>query len=324
MYAKTRKVFLALFAVISASLFVACDDLFSPVELTAPEDVTVTAASKGNQVIVTWTDNGASNYWIYYNSTNDTETATLFSRYATTGRYGREVPLSSTGTYYFWVKAADGYSKTSHTSGFSSVATYDFTYTPLSVPTGVSVKKSEDYTNKVTVNWTDNGATCYWVYYNKSNDTSTATCATNYTVGGLWGYDITLEASGTYYFWVKAADGGEQNSATSDFSSVAQFEFTHTDLSTPTDVSVSGKNGSSNKVIVNWTDNGASYYWVYYNSTNDTSTATCDNRYVSSGKYGWEITLPSPGTYYFWVKAADGSKDNSPTSDFSSAATYTY
>ena len=127
MYTQIRKVFLVLSVVLSVSLFVACQNpTSSPAEndLSAPTGVTVTTATTGNRVTVKWTDNGATKYWVYYNSTNDTSTATCASKYETSGTYGCDISLPSTGTYYFWVKAADGYSSTSATSDFSSVATY--------------------------------------------------------------------------------------------------------------------------------------------------------------------------------------------------------
>ena len=81
-----------------------------------------------------------------------------------------------------------------------------------------------------------------------------------------------------------------------------------------------------NNVTVKWTDNGSARYWIYYNTVNDTSTATCAIRYADSVycTYGYDIALPSSGTYYFWVKSADGYHTNSKTSDFSDVVTYTY
>lgn len=94
--------------------------------LAAPKDVAVAASDKANTVNVTWTDNGAAKYWVYYNTSDDTESATIDTRTALAyqAKSGYEITLSSIGAYYFWVKAADGYSATSKTSGFSATATY--------------------------------------------------------------------------------------------------------------------------------------------------------------------------------------------------------
>ncbi len=195
--------------------------------LSAPTGLAVAASTTANTVKLTWTNNGAKKYWVYYNTTNDTSSATCATRYETSGTYGYEITLYSSGTYYFWVKAADGYYSTDTTSDFSDSVSYEFTYTSLSVPTGVAVEASTT-TNTVKVTWTNNGAKKYWVYYNTSNDTTTATCASRYETSGTYGYEITLYSSGTYYFWVKAADGYSTSSATSTFSDSVSYNFTYT------------------------------------------------------------------------------------------------
>ena len=192
--------------------------------LKAPAGLAVAASTETNTVKVTWTNNGAQRYWIYYNTSDDTATATCASTYKTSGTYGCEITLSASGTYYFWIKAADGYDSTDKTSDFSDSVSYDFTYTSLSAPAGLAVAASTE-TNTVKVTWTDNGAQRYWIYYNTSDDTATATCASTYKTSGTYGCEITLSASGTYYFWIKAADGYYSTDKTSDFSSSISYNF---------------------------------------------------------------------------------------------------
>ena len=192
--------------------------------LKAPAGLEVAASTETNTVKVTWTNNGAKNYWIYYNTSDDTATATCASRGAWSGTYGCEITLSASGTYYFWIKAADGYYDTDAASAFSDSVSYDFTYTSLSAPTGLAVAASTE-TNTVKVTWTNNGAKNYWIYYNTSDDTATATCASRGAWSGTYGCEITLSASGTYYFWIKAADGYYSTDKTSDFSSSIRYNF---------------------------------------------------------------------------------------------------
>ena len=194
--------------------------------LEAPTGLAVAASTETNTVKVTWTDNGAKKYWIYYNTSDDTATATCASRYEISGTYGCEITLSASGTYYFWIKAADGYKSTDKTSDFSDSVSYDFTYTSLSAPTGLAVAASTE-TNTVKVTWTNNGAKRYWIYYNTSDDTATATCASTVANSGTYGCEITLSASGTYYFWIKAADGIFSTDKTSDFSDSVSYNFTY-------------------------------------------------------------------------------------------------
>ena len=194
--------------------------------LKAPTGLTVAASTKTNAVKVTWTDNGAKKYWVYYNTSDDTATATCASRFETSGTYGCEITLSVSGTYYFWIKAADGYYSTDAASAFSDSVSYEFTYMSLSAPTGLAVVASTK-TNTVKVTWTDNGAKRYWIYYNTSDDTATATCASISGTSGAYGCEITLSVSGTYYFWIKAADGYYSAGKTSDFSSSISYDFTY-------------------------------------------------------------------------------------------------
>ena len=290
--------------------------------LKAPAGLAVAASTETNTVKVTWTNNGAQRYWIYYNTSDDTATATCASTYKTSGTYGCEITLSASGTYYFWIKAADGYDSTDPASAFSDSVSYDFTYTSLSAPTGLAVAASTE-TNTVKVTWTNNGAQRYWIYYNTSDDTATATCASTYKTSGTYGCEITLSASGTYYFWIKAADGYDSTDKTSDFSDSVSYDFTYTSLSAPTGLAVAAST-ETNTVKVTWTNNGAQRYWIYYNTSDDTATATCASTYKTSGTYGCEITLSASGTYYFWIKAADGYDSTDKTSDFSSSISYNF
>lgn len=90
----------------------------------------------------------------------------------------------------------------------------------------------------------------------------------------------------------------------------------------PTNVTAE-KSTTKNNVKVKWDDTGAAYYWVYYNNTNDVSTATIRKTSLD-GTYGVDIALTSSGTYYFWVKAADDSSTTSSTSDFSNPTTFAF
>ena len=199
---------------------------FTYTSLSAPTGLVVAASTKTNTVKVTWTDNGAKRYWIYYSTSDDTAAATCASRFETSGTYGCEITLSVSGAYYFWIKAADGYNSTDAASAFSDSVSYEFTYTSLSAPTGLAVVASTK-TNTVKVTWTDNGAKRYWIYYNTSDDAAAATCASRFETSGTYGCEITLSVSGTYYFWIKAADGYCSTDKTSDFSSSITYDFTY-------------------------------------------------------------------------------------------------
>ena len=257
--------------------------------LKAPTGLVVTASTVINTVKVTWTNNGAKRYRIYYNTSDDAATAICAKKLETDGTSGCEITLFASGTYYFWIKAADGMVDTVPTSAFSDSVSYDFTYTPLPAPTGLAVAASKT-TNTVKVTWTSNGAYWYRIYYSTSDDAATAICASKYATSGT--DEITLSDSGTYYFWIKAADNTETTSA---FSDSVSYDFTYTPLSAPTGLAVAAST-ETNTVKVTWTDNGAKDYWIYYNTSDDTATATCASSYGSSGTYGCKITLSASGT----------------------------
>ena len=96
---------------------------------SAPTNVTVSASTTKNTVTVKWSDvsdSAVEYYYIYYSTSNDTSTlSTPAARTSLSGSYGRDILLSESGTYYFWVKAADDYSS-GKTSNFSEVATYSY------------------------------------------------------------------------------------------------------------------------------------------------------------------------------------------------------
>ena len=304
------------------NLYVACGSVKSnSIEVTltknalkAPAGLAVAASTETNTVKVTWTNNGAKMYRIYYNKSDDAATAICAKKLETDGTSGCEITLFASGTYYFWIKAADGMVDTVPTSAFSDSVSYDFTYTPLPTPTGLAVAASKT-TNTVKVTWTSNGASWYRIYYNKSDDAATAICASKYATSGT--DEITLSASGTYYFWIKAADNTETTSA---FSDSVSYDFTYTPLSAPTGLAVEAST-KPNTVKVTWKHNGAKNYWIYYSKKDDPKSA---KRHEEYGAYGYEITLSDSGIYYFWIKAADGYSINDKTSDFSSSISYNF
>lgn len=289
--------------------------------LEAPSDVVATvSAATSNTIVIKWTNvSDVSDYWLYCSTTNDLSSATLKTKYAYSGY---SFTIIESGTYYFWVKSADGYKDDSNTSAFSSVASCAITYASLSAPTNLKVSLSETYANTVSLTWDEEKSSAnYWIYCSTTNDSSSATKKTSY---GYKNYSMQLTKTGTYYFWVKAANGLGSTDGSSEFSQVAIIEFSHEDLSAPTAFTATG---SGNSVKLSWAETRTSSglipycWWIYYGTENDSSKATLKSRW---GYQDYPITLPASGTYYFWVKAADSYDSTSPASDFSTVATYTY
>ncbi|MBR6200556.1 MAG: InlB B-repeat-containing protein, partial [Spirochaetales bacterium] len=293
---------------------------FTYQRLQPPTEVTAKQSTYSmNKVDISWKTNGSAYYWIYYSKTNDSNAAVMvnedYDDYWHEESMTQSVTLSESGTYYFWVRSdsdydragsdADGrtiYKPTSEVSDFSAAASCEFTYTPLTAPTGVTVTKGVG--NRVSVKWTATDAACYWIYYGKTNNSANATCETRYAYSwaATEGYQITLTESGTYYFWVKSADGDSKTSNTSAFSEAASFDFTYTPLTAVTNVKA--EQITPTLVRVSWTPNTAAYYGIYISQTNDIQTATYSD-YRNSGDGYKTIRMSEDGTYYFWVAATD-------------------
>lgn len=210
--------------------------------------ITLTAAqstSTYNAVEITWRSPvDHYRYAVYYNTEDQSSTATKYStlQYATdeydssfrrTGFYkGKtDIPLSTNGTYYFWIKPV---TQSNVEGDFSSGVSCSFTYSSLNAPTNVTASQSTTSYNDIIIFWKDTKtATKYYIYYNTINDSPTAIRCSGYgwvtseydsTYTNITGYkgskDLSITGTGTYYFWVKAVDGSDTESA---FSSSVTF-----------------------------------------------------------------------------------------------------
>ena len=313
--------------------------------LPAPTGVTVkTHADKLNTVTLTWQtgDEVAEYYWIYYSTTNSTEglAGPQERAYGSSIKKGTgtcDIVLDKSGTYYFWVRAADSYGTDSGVSGFSEGIKYDFILKDLTVPANVKVKAHTNKLNTVTVTWeTGTGvAEWYWIYCSTTNNTvglaePQARAYSDLSVkNGIGTCDIVLNQSGTYFFWVKAANDYSSEIGASGFSAVTQYVFALKDLVVPT--SVTAETSTDNTVTVTWQtgDEVAEYYWIYYSTTNDTASLTTpqERKYSSSlwkGTGTCDIVLDKSGTYYFWVRAASDYSTEAGASGFSESQSYAF
>ncbi len=187
--------------------------------------------------------------------------------------------------------------------------------TPAPTPTNVTVVKNINKKNYVTVSWQSQLSGSHYVYYNSSNDKSGAKYKFSGSGASL---EMPLPSSGTWHFWIKkSGDGTHSDSA---WSEPATIDFTYETLSAPTITSVT-RPYNVDEVVVECDSVGAEYYWWYYSKANDSATATCESAYNKSTNR--IISLPSKGTWYFWVKAADSSDADSKTSAFSEVKSYT-
>lgn len=305
----------------------------SPVSTSIPYTFTSSGLAAPKYVTVSWQNNGANKYWLYYSTADNKDTALVYG-----GKYGsisssknsHDIPLPASGTYYFWTVAEDS---NGTKSGFSTVASCQFETQSVQPPVNVTATQNTGK-NSVRVSWDDNGAKNYVVYYSTSQKSNTATKSdkyilTDYTTKKKYadipctGTDPNSDTINYYYFWVKAVDG---NGVTSEaFSKMAFSTFSQQVVPAPTGVKVEKSTTDISTVTVTWTKSeNAKSYNIYY-KTQGTAQSWWSPDVVVKSYEGTtkDVTLTSPsGTYYFWVKAVD---EAGIESDYSSpAATITF
>lgn len=177
----------------------------------------------------------------------------------------------------------------------------------LSAPTGLKASYISS-NSEIKVTWNSvSGADCYEFYWGTSNNPNKAKKGNDKT--GTEAYLINVEEGDSFYFWVKA----KKSDVTSDFSKSVYCSVPASTINPPTGVTATAT--SSSTITVSWNAvSGATKYDVYYSTSPYSSSAI----YLgNTGYLSTKITEVSSGTtYYFWVKASNGSK----TSDFSSWA----
>jgi hypothetical protein len=248
---------------------------------------------------VSWsTVSGAAAYNVFYNTANNSSTAAQ-SGGDYTGTSATITGLTNGTLYYVWLKAKNA----GGSSGFSPVSSTTPVPPPPAAPAAPTLTPGFA---QIAVSWTEvTGATAYNVFYNTTNNSSTAAqsggdyTGTSATITGL--------TNGTlYYVWLKAKNAG----GSSGFSSVSSCRLPPNPPAAPTLVS------SDTKLNVSWaTVSGATAYNVFYNTVNNSSTAT----QFGSDYTGTSATitgLVNYTTYYVWLKA----KNSGGSSPFSPSA----
>ena len=316
---KLRKILLPLFSSFLLTILCGCDWL--ALRLRPPTNLKVTlSASKANIVDLIWEGvDGANFYWVSYGHYKDSPYV-YYSRDITSTNCS--IPLSESGTYYFWVRSALYTEDDYRSSYFSKVASLDFTVETLEVPSNLTAKASESTLNTVDLAWDEvDRASYYQVLYNTKNSSSDAS---TWTFTDSTACSVSPYKTGTYYFWVKSCSTASETKMTdSEPSAVASFYLEHKDLVAPTDLKAqlfpSG-------IYLSWTSTQAPYYHIYCSTTNRPPSETrdfCrgikDTNYVYPDKY-----FTAGTTYYFWVKSSDHYYRTDSSSGFSKVAIIYY
>lgn len=225
------------------------------------------------------------------------------------------IPAQMTpGTYYVGIIVT--YGGTNYTS--DSMTWNNATYLrntinvqcPEQATPGTPSASDGTYTNRVDLSWSSTGgADDYRVYRNTSNSSGSAVAITGWQAGTT--YDDTSATPGvTYYYWLKARNYCNDESAFGASNSGWR-------ALTPS-ASIAASDGTyTTQVLVSWSAiTGASHYRLYRNTTNDSATAVALGSWQTGTSYG-DISATPGATYYYWVKGAVSSS-GSRASGFSS------
>jgi PKD repeat protein len=179
--------------------------------------VTASDGAWSDRVRILWNASaGATNYHVYRNTTNNSNTATDLGSVTSAG--ADDFSAVAGTTYWYWVKAFNalgGSPFSSPDTGYRATGVVP-TPTPTPVgptpsptpsgppaPTGVSASDGT-YSDRVRVSWNPSaGATGYWIYRN----TTASPPATE--IGGSFSTtydDSTAVAGQVYYYWVRAGN----------------------------------------------------------------------------------------------------------------------
>ena len=324
---KLRKILLPLFSSLLLTMLCGC----GPLEPIAPTNLKVTlSASKANIVDLSWKKERSAlvSYWVYYGTHNNPYSAECYSHNITSTKCS--IPLSESGTYYFWVRSGwDNMGE--YGSSYSTVASLDFTVETLDAPSNLTVKNSESTLNTVDLAWDEvDRASYYRVLYNTTNSLSTASTWQESRTDSTT-CSVTFSKYGTYYFWVKSCSTDFYDTP-SEPSNIATIDFYHEPLKAPTDLKAES---TPSGVKLSWTSTRAPHYLIYYSRENDSSTierafdfhVDIKDTYFILPDY-FESFFESGTTCYFWVKSSDfrseHKKDTDSLSDFSEVASFTF
>lgn len=258
------------------------------------------AASTGtytNKVQVSWgAVSGADRYNVYSSADG------YLSPIATGVTSPYDDTTVANGTLYTY-KIVAGIANSAYNSAPSIITNSG--YKRLAAPGSVSATQGTS-TSEVTVTWgTVTGATSYTLYYS-SDGFGTSTSVTSVTTP----YAHTAAVPGTSYTYkVVAVLGGTYDSLLSD-SPVSLTGYKK--LIAPTITSVTPV--STTRLDVTWgTSSGADLYELFWNTVNDSSTATTLSNQTSTYQ---DTTLTTGTTRWYFVKAKNSAQSGA-TSAFS-------
>jgi len=265
---------------------------------SAPTSVKAVVNSESS-ITVSWSSvTGATGYYIYLSTSNNSTFAKIDSTASKTTSY-INTGLSANTAYYYKVAAYNN-------RGTGFLSDYAVATTLLDVPTNVTATVNS--VSSITVSWRSViGATRYYIYRSITIDGTYDSVGTSATTSYT---NTSLSSSTTYYYKVAAYNNSRGISNQSSYASATTL------LDVPTNVTAATNSESS--ITVSWgTVTGATGYYIYRNTTVD---GTYDSIGTSATTSYTNTSLSSSTTYYYKVVAYN-SEETSTQSNYTSATT---
>jgi Zn-dependent metalloprotease len=271
----------------------------------APSGLTATPVSS-SRVNLAWLDNATNETGYKVERSSDGVSFTQISQLGANVTSYASTSLDAGSTFYYRVRAYEG---TVNNSEYSNVATAT-TLAPPAAPSSLAATVVSP--SRIDLAWTDNSGYEQGFRVERSTDgvnfvllASPAANATSYS-------NTSLTAGTTYYYRVRAYDGSN-NSAYSDVASA-----TTQSLAAPTGLVATPF--SSSRIDLTWVDNATNEAGYKVERSTDGVTFTQITQLGANVTSYASTSLAAGSTFYYRVKAYEGTANGS---DYSNVATAT-
>ncbi|WP_371806276.1 Loki-CTERM sorting domain-containing protein [Candidatus Lokiarchaeum ossiferum] len=245
---------------------------------------------------------GANQYLIYRNTTEISSIVGMEPvGFSENSRFTDYVPAN--GSYYYVILASDGF----HTSRISNCESVTVNIIPFQqrIIEYLDVSPRVSDTGEVRLEWMSlHGATSYSIYREMLEITDISTLTPIHTsYEDTYWYDH-LPANGTYWYAVIANNGSvDSNLSYSKSVEVAIIPFSEREI-----YYLHGSTGLNQEgVYLNWNDVYSAISYDIYRSTSEITDLSGLSIYATTNNNNWGENIPYNSTYYYVVKAYNGS-----------------